>query len=150
MILARLAVPVIAQQTQGGRGMMADLPAPIANTRGVDPIRLIDVLFLEPDGSKVAAAFEVEHSISIHCGSLRMPDLALSVGDLHATIGMVLAAPDSREVDVRAQPRHPAFSRIAYLEISDLPYSELERNRAALVRFGSGLKAVREISRRLI
>jgi type II restriction enzyme len=44
----------------------------------------------------VAAAFEVEHSTSIYSGIVRMLDLALS-GDLHATAGLFLVAPDARE-----------------------------------------------------
>jgi len=47
------------------------------------------------------------------------------------------------------QLRRPAFSRVADLEISYLPYGELERHREAIARFGSGLKAICEIAHRL-
>lgn len=78
-----------------------------------------------------------------------MLDLALSGGDLHASAGLFLVAPDAREGDVRAQLRRPAFSRIGDLDISYLPYGELERHREAIARFGSGLKAIKAIAHRL-
>ena len=94
----------------------------------------------------VAAAFEVEHSTSIYSGIVRMLDLALSGSDLHAAAGLFLVAPNAREQDVRAQLRRPAFSRIADLDFAYLPYGELERNRDAIARFGTGLKAIKAIS----
>ncbi|WP_456093774.1 type II restriction endonuclease [Novosphingobium rosa] len=130
-----------------GYGCLERLPATIATSKGADSIRLIDVLWLEKGGDHVAAAFEVEHSTSIYSGIVRMLDLALSGSDLHATAGLFLVAPDSREADVRTQLQRPAFSRIADLDISYLPYGELERNREAIARFGSGLKAIRAVSR---
>ncbi len=39
---------------------------------------------------------------------------------------------------MRAQLRRPAFSRVADPEVRYLPYGELERNREAMARFGSG------------
>ena len=75
-----------------------------------------------------------------------MLDLALSGGDLHATAGLFLVAPDAREADVRAQLRRPAFSRIADLDFAYLAYGELERNKDAIARFGSDLKAIRAIA----
>ena len=95
------------------------------------------------------AAFEVEHSTSIYSGIVRMLDLALSGGDLHAAAGLFLVAPDAREADVRAQLRRPAFSRISDLDFAYLPYGELERNKDAIARFGSGLKAIKAVSSRL-
>jgi type II restriction enzyme len=132
-----------------GHGCLDRLPDKLATAIGADSIRLIDVLWLERSGATVAAAFEVEHSTSIYSGIVRMLDLALSCGDLHASVGMFLVAPDAREADVRAQLLRPAFSRVADLEICYLAYGELERNRATIGRFGSGLRAIREISRRL-
>lgn len=132
-----------------GQGCLERLPPAIATSAGADSIRLIDVLWLERGGDHVTAAFEVEHSTSIYSGIVRMLDLALSGSDLHATAGLFLVAPDAREADVRAQLRRPAFSRVADLDISYLPYGELERHRGAIARFGSGLKAIKEISNRL-
>jgi type II restriction enzyme len=123
-----------------GRGCLEALPPALNTAVGSESIRLIDVLWLEKGQSKVAAAFEVEHSTSIYSGVVRMLDLALSTGDLHSTAGLFLVAPDARENDVRAQLRRPAFSRVSDLDISYLPYSELEKNRESIARFGSGLK----------
>jgi type II restriction enzyme len=78
-----------------------------------------------------------------------MLDLALSGGDLQATAGLFLVAPDAREADVRAQLRRPAFSRVADLDFAYLPYAELEKHREAIARFGSGLKAIKAISHKL-
>ncbi|TIX93115.1 type II restriction endonuclease [Rhizobium sp. P44RR-XXIV] len=129
-----------------GRGCLETLPSSLNTAAGSESIRLIDVLWLERDQDKVTAAFEVEHSTSIYSGVVRMLDLALSTGDLHTTAGLFLVAPDAREADVRAQLRRPAFSRISDLDISYLPYSELEKNREPIARFGSGLKAIRAIA----
>src|SRR3546814_13159392 len=97
----------------------------------------------------VAAAFEVEHSTSIYSGIVRMLDLALSSENLHLSTALFLVAPDAREADVRAQLRRPAFSRIGDLDISYLPYSELERHQHAIARFGSGMKAIKAIAHQL-
>ncbi len=125
------------------------LPDWLATSTGAESIRLIDVLWLEQTGTSVAAAFEVEHSTTIYSGIVRMLDLALSCGDLNVGVGMFLVAPDAREADVRAQLLRPAFQRVADLDIRYLPYSELQSNRAAIERFGSGLKSIRAISHAL-
>ena len=132
-----------------GQGCLEYLPDTITTSPGFDSIRLIDVLWLVKSGGAVAAAFEVEHSTSIYSGIVRMLDLALSGGDLHSAAGLFLVAPDAREADVRAQLRRPAFSRIADLDFSYLPYGQLEQNRDAIARFGSGLKAIGAIARKL-
>ncbi|MES2136764.1 MAG: type II restriction endonuclease [Pseudomonadota bacterium] len=131
-----------------GQGCLEHLPPAITSSPGADAIRLIDVLWLNKDGN-VAAAFEVEHSTSIYSGIVRMLDLALSGGELHAAAGLFLVAPDAREQEVRAQLQRPAFSRVADLDLSYLPYGELERHREAIGRFGSGLKAIQAIARKL-
>lgn len=131
-----------------GENCLERLPTGLATSAGADSIRLIDVLWLVRGGERVAAAFEVEHSTSIYSGVVRMLDLALSGGP-HSEAGLFLVAPDAREQDVRAQLRRPAFSRVADLAISYLPYSELEQHRDAIARFGSGLKGIEAISRRL-
>ena len=132
-----------------GQNCLEHLPLPIATSPGADAIRLIDVLWLERGAANVVAAFEVEHSTSIYSGIVRMLDLALSGGELHSSAGLFLVAPDARETDVRAQVARPAFSRIGDLDLSYLPYGELERNRDAIGRFGSGLKAIRAIAHQL-
>ena len=106
------------------------------------------LLWIDANSRRVAAAFEVEHTTSIYSGILRMLDLADRAGDL--AHGLFLVAPDSREHDVRRQLGRPAFSRAASaLGIRYLPYGELERNRAAIARFGTGLKPLHAIARAL-
>ncbi|MGQ3052367.1 MAG: type II restriction endonuclease [Roseateles sp.] len=126
-----------------GDGCLTQLPA--GAQPGLDSVRLIDVIWVEADGSKIAAAFEVEHSTSIYSGIVRMLDLALGTA-LGVGVSMFLVAPDARREDVRLQLRRPAFSRVAELGIRYLPYSELGTHREAIGRFGSGLKPLSEIS----
>lgn len=132
-----------------GNGCVDCLPPAIDGVPGADAIRLIDILWLDKERSRVMAAFEVEHTTSIYSGIVRMLDLALGSA-LQATEGLFLVAPDSREGEVRAQIARPAFSRIADLKVRFLPYSELEKHHAALGRFGSGIKGVHAISKHLI
>ena len=131
-----------------GDGCLDSLPAPLESSPAADAIRLIDVLWLEP-GGRVAAAFEVEHTTSIYSGIVRMLDLALGHAE-QPVRSLFLVAPDDREAEVRAQLRRPAFSRVADLHLRYLPYSELEKNRDAMARFGQGLKAVEAVSRTLV
>lgn len=129
-----------------GAGCLDCLPDSIERASGADSIRLIDVLWVDSSGDRVTAAFEVEHTTSIYSGIVRMLDLALS-SDLHAADGLFLVAPDTREEEVRAQLRRPAFSRVADLQVRFLPYGELEQHRDAIARFGSGMKGIQAISR---
>ena len=131
---------------QLGAGCLDCLPVSIEDAPSADSIRLIDTLWIDKDRSRVMAAFEVEHTTSIYSGIVRMLDLALS-SDLHVADGLFLVAPDAREEEVRAQLRRPAFSRVADLQVRYLPYGELERNRDAIARFGTGIKGVHAISR---
>jgi type II restriction enzyme len=134
----------------GGRladGCLPSLPPEVEALPGIDAIRLIDVLWLEPGAGKVAAAFEVEHTTSIYSGIVRLLDLAL--GSPEAVKGLFLVAPDDREHDVRGQLARPAFRRVADLSMRYLPYGELSRNREAMARFGEGLKAIVAVSRDL-
>ena len=132
-----------------GERCLTALPGAITTSRGGDAVRLIDVLWLDQGTASVAAAFEVEHSTSIYSGIVRLLDLALSGGDLHASEGLFLVAPDARESEVRARVARPAFSRIADLEIAYLSYSELERHKDAISRFGTGLKAIKSMAQPL-
>jgi type II restriction enzyme len=135
---------------EGGRlsdHCLPALPRPITGGPAAAAIALIDVLWVA-DTDEVAAAFEVEHSTSIYSGIVRMLDLALS-GEAGALRGLYLVAPDSREEEVRAQLRRPAFSRVADLRVRYLPYSDLDRNREAIARFGQGLHPVEQLARDL-
>ena len=136
-----------------GSGRLCDgcldvLPAAIANCGAEETIRLIDVLWLEPAGECVAAAFEVEHSTSIYSGIVRMLDLALGLPD-HLAGAYFLVAPDDRADAVQAQFARPAFSRVSELDLSFLPYGELREHRAHMARFGTGLKAVHAVAKPL-
>ena len=130
-----------------GDGCLSDLPEPIATMPGADAVRLIDVLWLEKGSSTVSAAFEVEHTTSIYSGIVRLLDLAL--GAPAQARGLFLVAPDDREDDVRAQLGRPAFKRVTDLDVRYLPYSELEKHRESMGRFGQGLKAVNAVARQL-
>ena len=127
-----------------GDGCLPSLPASLA---AVDSVPLIDVIWLERGSDVVAAAFEVEHTTSIHSGIMRMLDLA--TGAAPAVRGLFLVAPDAREGDVRRQVGRPAFRRIGELAVKYLPYSALEQHREAMARFGEGLKAVEAVARAL-
>jgi type II restriction enzyme len=80
---------------------------------------------------------------------VRLLDLALGISG-KSVKGLFLVAPDDREEEVRAQLRRPAFSRVAELDVRYMPYGDLERNRAAMARFGTGMKAVDAIARKLL
>jgi type II restriction enzyme len=127
-----------------GDGCLTSLPAEVTSGPAAEVIGLIDVLWLDSDGH-IRAAFEVEHTTSIYSGIVRMLDLALSGGP-GVVRGVYLVAPDSREEEVRAQLRRPAFSRVSDLHVRYLSYGELDRNREAIARFGHGIHPIDELS----
>lgn len=127
-------------------GVLAiDKRGKVAEPRTGEAVRLIDVVWIEHGSGNAAAAFEVEHSTSIHSGIVRMLDLALGT-PMGAGSKLFLVAPDTRREDVRQQLRRPAFSRVAELGIRYLPYSQLQQHREAAARFGHGLKPLLEMS----
>lgn len=130
-----------------GDGCLPELPQAIVTSPAADAVRLIDVLWLEHSDGRVAAAFEVEHTTSILSGIVRMLDLASA--QERSVPALFLVAPDEREGDVRGQLARPAFRAIASLRVRYVPYGELERNRDAIARFGSGLKGIEAIARAL-
>jgi type II restriction enzyme len=129
-----------------GDGCLEGLPAGLDGA--AESVRLIDVVWLDTSGARVVAAFEVEHSTSIYSGIVRMLDLALGCA-LGAGTAMFLVAPDDRRDQVAQQLRRPAFSRVSELGIRYLPYGELRLHRAAIGRFGTGLKPILEVSQAL-
>ena len=129
-----------------GDRCLDELPAWLTDHPGADAVRLIDVLWIDPATEDVAAAFEVEHTTSIYSGIVRMLDLALGAPE-RTTRGLYLVAPDARADDVRAQLERPAFQQVRALQMRFLPYSELERNREAMGRFGRGLHPIEAASR---
>ena len=131
-----------------GDGCVDALPPSIASAPGGEAIRLIDVIWLNRETARVVAAFEVEHTTSIYSGIVRLLDLAIGAPE-HAVKGLFLVAPDDREDEVREQLRRPAFRHIAHLQMRFLSYGELSKNRAAIARFGEGLKAIHAVSKSL-
>jgi len=132
----------------GGRladGCLNELPT-LADMSGADAVRLIDILWISKDEGAIRAAFEVEHTTSIYSGIVRMLDLALGPCG-HLLKGMFLVAPDDREAQIRAQVARPAFASVAAMDVRYLSYSELDRHRDAIIRFGEGLKAIRSIAK---
>jgi type II restriction enzyme len=132
-----------------GDGCIEVLPSWISHAGSAETVGLIDVLWLDEQAGKVVAAFEVEHSTSIYSGIVRMLDLALGLPD-SAGAKLFLVAPDSRENQVRSQLSRPAFSRVADLQVQFVPYSELEKNRDAMARFGIGLRPIESVARQLV
>jgi type II restriction enzyme len=132
-----------------GDGCREVLPLSLTEAPGADAIKLIDILWLEKTSERVAAAFEVEHTTSIYSGIVRLLDLALGAPE-QAVRGLYLVAPDAREADVMAQVARPAFRGVADKGMRFLPYSELEKNRHHMARFGEGLRAVEAVARRLV
>jgi type II restriction enzyme len=126
-----------------GHGCLDQLPIDAA--AGLQSVTLIDVVWLDRASSKVAAAFEVEHSTSIYSGIVRMLDLALGP-QIGAGSTLFLVAPDNRRAEVAQQLKRPAFSRVSELGIRYLPYSQLKEHREAISRFGAGIKPLLAIS----
>jgi type II restriction enzyme len=134
---------------QLGRGCLEQLPLALQAAKGTESIRLIDVLWLDRDSGAVTAAFEVEHSTSIYSGIVRMLDLAFSAAPMAVSTALFLVAPDSRESEVRSQLQRPAFTSVTDLNVRYLPYGELSKHRESIARFGTGLKGIEAIARRL-
>ena len=132
-----------------GDSCLSSLPSTIAASPEADAVRLIDVLWLDGRAQTVVAAFEVEHTTSIYSGIVRLLDLALGGGAEREAGHFYLVAPDSREGEVREQLARPAFSRVRDLCVRYLPYGELERHREAIARFGSGMRGIEAIARKL-
>jgi type II restriction enzyme len=128
-------------------GCLDALPPAVEASPGAEAVRLIDVLWVERAGGHVVAGFEVEHSTSIYSGIVRLLDLALGCPAGDATRHLFLVAPDSREDEVRQQLARPAFRAVAHLAVRFLPYSELDKNREAMARFGQGLRPLEAVSR---
>ena len=127
-------------------GCLTELPASTAGAG--DAVPLIDVIWFGIEGSP-AAAFEVEHTTSIYSGIVRLLDLAVG-SNIDGSVPLFLVAPDGREEEVREQLHRPAFrNSTGSLQLRYLPYGELERNREAIARFGSGVKPIQAIAREL-
>ncbi len=114
-----------------------------------DTVRLIDVIWIQPDTSEIVSAFEVEKSTSIYSGILRMEDLSRSIPD--CTCNFYLVAPDRREREVMAQLARPAFrSDLADITMSFIPFGDLRQHCDSLCRFGDDHTIMHKIARRPI
>lgn len=131
-----------------GDGCIESLLISALSDANLDAVRLIDVLWVDPQNSGIVAAFEIEHSTSIYSGLLRMLDLAMGPSG-SALSGIYLVAPDKREDEIRAQLKRPALSVIHGLAVRFLPYSELLKHKEAMGRFGQGLKAIEAVAKRV-
>ena len=131
-----------------GEGCMKHLPSGIKQAACAGKIQHIDVIWFEPNGKPVAA-FEVEHTTNIESGIMRLLDLAHGVKSGNAC-KLFIVAPDDREEDVRQQLQRSVFRQIPSLNVRYLPYSELDKNREAMGRFGEGMKAIQAVSRQLV
>lgn len=130
-----------------GHGCMTCLPPAIHTTNVVDAIALIDVLWFDT-ANNVVAAFEVEHSTSIYSGIVRMLDLAMSLPE-QTHLPLFLVTPDARQEEVRKQINRPAFSRIEALNLRFLSYNDLHCHHDSIMRFGSGMKAIESLAKKL-
>lgn len=132
-----------------GTGKLADnclSEIPVSVAGAGDAVALIDVIWFATNGTP-AAAFEVEHTTSIYSGIVRLLDLAQG-SNIDGFIPLFLVAPDSREAEVREQIQRPAFrATTQLLHLRYLPYGELEKNRDAITRFGSGMKPIQAIAK---
>lgn len=116
------------------------LPQDVAAT-----VSLIDVVWFRPEANEVVCAFEVEKSTSIYSGILRLVDLARSVASLSPHLFLV--APDSREKEIQAQLRRPAFGDLGDLELRYILFSDLCEHCAGLCKFGDSHRALLKIAR---
>jgi type II restriction enzyme len=125
-------------------GCLAHLPPAILEHKAFDIIKYIDVIWFK-DG-QARAAFEVEHSTSIYSGLLRLSDLYH--GDaLNPLNGLFLVAPDERETQIFEQLARPCFLGLGAVDVKYIPYSAIDKNRDAILKFGDGLKAMDTISK---
>lgn len=108
-------------------------------------IGLIDVLWLDAATGEVVCAFEVEKSTSIYSGILRLVDLAKSMGD--RPVHFYLVAPDSREKEIQAQLRRPAFGELGNLSLRYILFDELCTHCAGLCKFGEDHRALLKLAK---
>ncbi|MGD9675465.1 MAG: hypothetical protein AB7V19_02115 [Candidatus Bipolaricaulia bacterium] len=102
------------------KGVIPDLPTQFdqATTK---TIRNIDVLWLER--SAIVAAFEIDSTMSIYSGLLRMADLMAMQPNLN--IPLYIVAPEERREKVLAEVNRPAFVRLPQPMSEDLASSHL-------------------------
>ncbi|MBI3730565.1 MAG: hypothetical protein WA071_29075 [Undibacterium umbellatum] len=121
------------------------LPALDVPSEVMDTISLIDVLWIDPQTSTIACAFEVEKSTSIYSGILRMKDLARSIPS--QSCHYYLVAPNKRQQEVMAQISRPAFrGDAADLSLGYLPFDILRQHCDALCMLGENHSVLKKIA----
>lgn len=108
-------------------------------------ISLIDVIWIKKDTQQIECAFEIEKSTSIYSGILRLLDLSSSLGDKH--YNFFLVAPDSREKEIIAQLKRPAFKDIECMSLRYILFSELREHCDALCKFGDDYKILLKVAK---
>ena len=103
----------------------------------------VDVLWLK--GSRVQAAFEVEHTSSIYSGLLRMSDLIVASPNL--TFRIYIVAPRERLRFVEQQLRRPTFQTLELHKVCGIfSEEELLKEHASLLRWATDASAVEKLA----
>jgi type II restriction enzyme len=107
-------------------------------------VRLIDVVWLS-GRHRVAAAFEVERTTSVHSGILRMADLAALAPNL--SFPMYVVAPRGRLPKVRRELARPALQALGlHRRCGFFSAEALLESADAIARFGGGAEAVARLA----
>ncbi len=117
-----------------------DLPYDVVKT-----ISLIDVIWINKDTNEIECAFEIEKSTSIYSGILRLYDLAKSLGD--RKYNFFLVAPNSREKEIIAQLKRPAFRNLSHLELRYILFSDLKQDCESICKFGDDYKILLKLAK---
>lgn len=117
-----------------------DLPYDVVKT-----ISLIDVIWINKDTNEIECAFEIEKSTSIYSGILRLYDLATSLGD--RKYNFFLVAPNSREKEIIAQLKRPAFRNLSHLELRYILFSDLKQDCESICKFGDDYKILLKLAK---
>ena len=123
-----------------------DLPSLNFPPEVLATVRLIDVIWLEPDSNRIVGAFEIEKSTSIYSGILRLEDLYRSLPD--CSCNLYLVAPDQREKEVMAQLARPAFKQdLGEIDLAYIPFNDLHEYCGAMCKFGEDISILKKITR---
>jgi len=107
-------------------------------------VRLIDVVWLS-GRHRVAAAFEVEHTTSVHSGLLRMADLAALAPNL--SFPMYVVAPRARLPKVRRELARPSLQALGlHRRCGFFAAESLLDSADAIARWGGGAEALARLA----
>ncbi|AHG88552.1 hypothetical protein J421_1015 [Gemmatirosa kalamazoonensis] len=110
-------------------------------------VRLIDVVWIS-GRHRVAAAFEVERTTSVHSGILRMADLAALAPNL--SFPMYVVAPRDRLPKVRRELARPSLQALGLGRRCGFFSAEsLVASADAIARFGGGPAAIERLAERV-